>query len=654
MRIGYIYRFLIVLIAAQPCLFMLNAQHSLIAINGKSYFSEGEKWFTRDRITNEKFEIDTKRMTVKLQNDSHEDSFMKLCIKLNVIIENVNILGYYDLILPDSLMFYQNYENLQNSNLFSSIEILSFPKIMAPDDPKYADGSQYYLQNSIDYPDINMEAAWSSETGDPSIIVAVIDEGVDNDHTDLNANIWSGYGWDYVGDDSNPDPSDSAENHGTSVAGIIAAETDNNLAIAGIAQDCKIMSIRVFGYENGTYIKESQNIDDAIIYAANNGAKIINMSFALDALSDFTTYKSSVDAAIEYAYETKGCLLVASSGNNASLGIFYPARHSDVMAVGGITQLWENYGNNGSEQEIVAPAKGIYSLLTSTSQDSDKSGLFNLSGNGTSAAAPQVAGVAALIYSKYSNWINFDVRKILNESARDLNDQTKFGNGLILADTALINANPTYQANNNQPQNLTLSGSYGSNPTITWDEIGGNDIDDYYIYRAKKISGVYTHFSHVAAVYPSGNSTNSWTDNEVIRQSPRTATSTHYYRVTSLDVYERESVTSNEVSTGSNWMNKENDSKSEDLEYEYNLGNNYPNPFNPSTKIKYSLKSKGLVTIRIYDVLGRLVKELVNEQRAEGQYEVIFNTKNLLSSGIYYYTMKVNEFSNSKKLIILK
>jgi len=172
-------------------------------------------------------------------------------------------------------------------------------------------------------------------------------------------------------------------------------------------------------------------------------------------------------------------------------------------------------------------------------------------------------------------------------------------------------------------------------------------------YRAEIISGTYKHFQIVASVVSTSNNTNSWTDNSVIRMIPKFAPSTHFYRVTSIDFAGSESVTSNEVSTDSNWASKKAIENKQEIIYKYNLEDNYPNPFNPSTKIQYSLKEKGFVSLKIYDVLGRIVKILVNKQQSEGNYEVVFDASNL-SSGIYYYRIQAGNFRSVKKMLLLK
>jgi len=89
------------------------------------------------------------------------------------------------------------------------------------------------------------------------------------------------------------------------------------------------------------------------------------------------------------------------------------------------------------------------------------------------------------------------------------------------------------------------------------------------------------------------------------------------------------------------------------LLYDYSLGNNYPNPFNPVTKIKYSIKYSGIVTIKVYTALGEEIKTLVNDIKAAGNYEVEFSTNNL-PSGVYLYKLQCGQFATSKKMLLLK
>ena len=87
---------------------------------------------------------------------------------------------------------------------------------------------------------------------------------------------------------------------------------------------------------------------------------------------------------------------------------------------------------------------------------------------------------------------------------------------------------------------------------------------------------------------------------------------------------------------------------------EFSISQNYPNPFNPTTEIKYSIKEKCFVTIKLYDILGSEVATILNEEKDEGNYKVEFNASSILSSGIYFYTLTAGNFHQTKKMVLLK
>jgi hypothetical protein len=101
------------------------------------------------------------------------------------------------------------------------------------------------------------------------------------------------------------------------------------------------------------------------------------------------------------------------------------------------------------------------------------------------------------------------------------------------------------------------------------------------------------------------------------------------------------------------WANNSTESSGNNISYDYTLAQNYPNPFNPTTQISYSIKSNGLVTLKVYDMLGVEVASLVNENQEAGEYSIEFNASNL-SSGIYVYRIASGNFVDTKKLILLK
>ena len=290
-----------------------------------------------------------------------------------------------------------------------------------PNDPDYA--LQWPLNNNGQSggtagADIEVARAWDIHTGDDNITIAIIDSGVDLDHPDLEANIVPGY--DFVNDDTLADDDNS---HGTHVAGIAAAIGDNGIGIAGVSWRAKIMPLKMLDANgNGSTFDLAQ----AIYYAADNGAHIINMS-----LGGTCGSWPDVEAAISYAV-SKGLLLVAASGNQNAL-VFCPAAFEGVMAVAATTDTdarWfgSNYGN---ELDVSAPGDFIYSTVNNGGYDYK---------TGTSMASPHVAGLAALIWS-YEPTLTADrVKQIIQDTSDDLGDpgwDSFYGTGRINAWRAL-------------------------------------------------------------------------------------------------------------------------------------------------------------------------------------------------------------------------
>jgi thermitase len=259
-----------------------------------------------------------------------------------------------------------------------------------------------------------------------SATIAILDTGVDLNHPDLDGKLIAG--WDFLDNDATPA---DTYGHGTHVAGIAAAETNNSLGTAGVAygSNIKIMPLRV-GDQNG--IPTSASVD-AIYYAANNGANVINMSYG----GRFGS--SSEQQAINYAWG-KGVVVVASAGNDGTSKISYPAAFTNCIAVGATNwhdQL-SSYSNHGSALDVVAPGGdmsgygdvgGIYStmptydvyLTTSYSYQKNYDYL-----QGTSMAAPEVTGLAGLLFAvgvtdtNSDGRINDEIRNIIQTTTDDL------------------------------------------------------------------------------------------------------------------------------------------------------------------------------------------------------------------------------------------
>jgi len=208
----------------------INAQ--TLKLGNQNFVKENNKWFVVDKSN--KYEVNERSITVKLKENVSESALNTLNINKGVIIERSNDLGYIDLLLPEGSKFNEMFTHFSNSGIFESVEVNSFGERFS-NDPGFS--SQYYLYNTGGYPSINasLEAIGYFENGSTNpVIVAVIDDGVDYTHGDLN--MWTSLGWDYIDqpNDAYPFPSDGSD-HGTAIAGIFGARSDNSAAVAGVA-----------------------------------------------------------------------------------------------------------------------------------------------------------------------------------------------------------------------------------------------------------------------------------------------------------------------------------------------------------------------------------------------------------------------------------
>ncbi|MGD8969735.1 MAG: S8 family serine peptidase [Anaerolineae bacterium] len=293
-----------------------------------------------------------------------------------------------------------------------------------PNDPKFGDGTQWGPQK------IQADLAWDLSPGDPSVVVAILDTGVDLDHPDLQSEMWTdpqdgSYGWDFVNDDS--DPQDD-NRHGTHVAGIAAAATDNGTGVVGVGFSSRIMAVKVADSSGSCYYS---NVADGVTYAVDHGARVINMS-----LGGYYDHSHLRDA-VAYAWDA-GCLLVGAAGNDNSSISFYPAAYEHVVGVAGTDRYDARYSNSnhGAYISVAAPAVDIYS----TFWYNDDPAYSYRSKTGTSMAAPHVAGLAALLFAQDGSRTNSDVWSLIEESADDLGSDgwdAYFGFGRINAYQAL-------------------------------------------------------------------------------------------------------------------------------------------------------------------------------------------------------------------------
>lgn len=304
---------------------------------------------------------------------------------------------------------------------------------------------QYYLKNSGQFGgtsgiDININDAWALTSGSTNLKVAVLDFGVEN-HNDFNGRVLSGY------TPQNPTGYGvpNGNNHGMACAGIIAATKDNTIGIAGICSNCKIVPINL-GYDENTVT--SQNLADGIDWARIQGqADILSNSWSTDTYAEFDNIRTAITNARTLGRNGKGCPVVFSSGNQTSLlgGVVkYPGRVDGVITVGAIQnngQQWI-YSGVGPSMDLVAPSGG-YCCTLGNVRTTGLSNSYITDFGGTSAACPQVSGVAALMLSVNPNLTETQVRTILQQTAVDMGaigfDNT-FGYGRLNACAAVAKA----------------------------------------------------------------------------------------------------------------------------------------------------------------------------------------------------------------------
>ncbi|MGQ5515597.1 S8 family serine peptidase [Halococcus saccharolyticus] len=287
-----------------------------------------------------------------------------------------------------------------------------YETLVVPNDPRFSE--QYAPQT------VNAPGAWDTTLGDAGVTIAIVDQGIKYDHPDLDGNIASDLGRDFVDSDDDPYPDISAdEHHGTHVAGIAAAGTDNATGIAGIS-NATLLSVRTLD-ENG--VGSTADIADGIQWATDNGADIINLSLGGGG------YTETLQKSVTYAHQN-GVVLVAAAGNDYSGPVSYPAAYDECIAVSALDPSGSlaPYSNTGAEIELAAPGTNLLSTWT----DNDYAPL-----SGTSMAAPVVSGVAGLVLSQ-QDLSNEEVRTQLKETAVDagLSDE-KQGAGQIDAAVAV-------------------------------------------------------------------------------------------------------------------------------------------------------------------------------------------------------------------------
>lgn len=333
----------------------------------------------------------------------------------------------------DAVELLRNHPTLAEHIHIASPKIQTKMHAYSPDDP------ELFLQTHYDA--ISLPDAWAITAGNPSVVVQVIDAGVNEDHPDMQVNKWVNSGEtcdDGLDNDNNgfvddcygynfADGSSSLAgdgNHGAHCAGTVAADSDNNVGVAGVAggkngsPGASIMTATVFGQSN------VGGFSQALVYGADNGAHVSSNSWGYTSPG---VYDSSVLTAIDYAVDA-GVYVVVAAGNDNSDDEWYPAFYEPSIAVAALydSGVRASFSNYGSWIDISAPGVSVYSTYF------DGYGYMS----GTSMACPHVSGILALALSLSPNVAVSDLLACMSSTAVDVDSinpgyEGKLGPGLI-------------------------------------------------------------------------------------------------------------------------------------------------------------------------------------------------------------------------------
>ena len=292
--------------------------------------------------------------------------------------------------------------------------------VTTPNDPYYS-GYQWNM------PITRANYAWDITKGSNSTVIAIIDTGVSLTHPDLSSKIVAGY--DFVDNDSSPM---DEQGHGTHVAGIAAAISNNGVGVAGVDWNARIMPVRVLD-ENGS--GWDSDIAEGIIWATDHGADVINMS-----LGGPTSYPYTLQSAVDYAY-SHGVVVVAAVGNSPNGIPIYPAACDHVIGVAATNSSDQraSFSNYGTFVDIAAPGETIASTYWSGGAN------VYAQASGTSMAAPHVAGLAALLVAVMPGSGAGAIEQRIEQTATDLGTPGRdnyYGYGRIDVQQAVAIASP--------------------------------------------------------------------------------------------------------------------------------------------------------------------------------------------------------------------
>ncbi len=633
----------------------------------------------------------------------------------------MNLLGWFKIRFNSDVDVYAAVQQYKLLNGVADAEVIGIHplSVVTVNDPNYTNGDMWYLNHVSDH-DVDAPEAWGIERGNNSIIVADLDSGFRYYHKDLGGanasstnkgasrgNMWinqaelngsanvdddgNGYvddwiGWDFVtgnpqnfnvGDDYDVEDNDPSDHngHGTHTIGTIGAISNNGYAVSSVAggdgetggqgNGVRLMPLRI-GWDDvlGLGFVGMDFAANAFIYAADNGAKIANCSWGSsntgglgDAINYYlygTTTPANSDPQLR--------LIFKAAGNDNNENSDYMLDRSDVIGVAATdsNDVKAGFSTYGVFVDISAPGDQIMSTYHDPNNDATDQVAFL---SGTSMATPATASVAALVWSHNNALTASEVEQILYDTADNIEGIAgnsayigKLGAGRVNAYAAVQSADQAL------PVELTSFTASAANGVVTLNWNTASEIDNigFAVYRADEEDGSYeklADYNDFNSLRGLGTSSTgkaySYTDRNV------TESQSYWYLLKDID--------NNGISTDHGpirvFVSPDQDiSPVGQIPESYALSENYPNPFNPSTKFTLSIPSlkngTTAVSVAVYDLLGKKVKELFSGNLTSGVYKFKWNGTNnrgkAMPSGMYIYRVISNEFQQSGKMILMK
>jgi len=554
----------------------------------------------------------------------------------------------------------------------------------------YFMSDQWNFYNTNDH-DVDATDAWDYETGDGTVVLGCLDSGVGYDSRDLgglspytDGNIWinwteyngtagfdddaNGYvddwvGWDFVnggspcytGEDCYTEDNEPTDfnGHGTHVAGIMGAITNNGLGVAGLAggwnagsstpaNGVKIMALRIGWsaphpiYDEVGYVR-MDFAAQAIYYAVNNGATAINCSWG-------SSNTGGIAAACDYA-TSHGVIIVAAAGNDGGSSPDYLGTRADVVNVCATNQndIKASFSDYGTWVDIAAPGVDIVSTYSYHYNTNYIAWL-----DGTSQAAPHVTGAAGLLKSYESGLTRSEIISLLLDYADDIDDLNPsyaglMGSGRLNLFRSIdgVEAPAVTVIQPNGGEVLYIGQTY----TVMWDASDNVGIDSSVIDYSVN-SGV----DWTPLVTLTGNP-GEWDWVVCGPPSDQCRMRVTCYDAVDLagsDMSDEDFCPPYKVAVKSFAIQM-----GEPLPTEYALNQNYPNPFNPATDISFSLPMNSYVRLNVFNVLGQHVETLLDKEMAAGEHTVRWNAIRA-ASGVYFYRLSADNFTATRKMVILK